>query len=163
VDCDSNGLDDPCEIAEQVVVDLDGSGGLDVCQDLSADAAELSLTAGGVQSLDLHAGAEHANRSYAVWGSISGTSPGLPLSGFVIPLSFDSYTSLTITAPNTPPLVNSFASLDAGGDGAAQFVLPAGALPGDLAGVNVFHAYLVLNEFFDLVDVSNFVRVRLVP
>lgn len=163
VDCDSNGLDDPCEIAEQVVVDLDDSGGLDVCQDLSADAAELSLTAGGVQNLDLHAGAEHANRSYAVWGSISGTSPGLPLSGFVIPLSFDSYTSLTITAPNTPPLVNSFASLDTSGEGAAQFVLPAGALPGDLAGVNVFHAYLVLNEFFDLVDVSNFVRVRLVP
>lgn len=162
-DCDGNGFDDPCEISEAVVADLDGSGGLDVCQDLSADVAELSLTAGGVQNLNLHAGVEHANRAYAVWGSVTGTAPGIPLSGFVIPLNYDPYTNLTVVLPNTPPLLSSFATLDANGVGTSQFVLPEGVLSPDLAGLNVFHAYLILGEFLELVDVSNHVRVRLAP
>ena len=46
-----------------------------------ADRFELSLKQAGTQKLWIDAGKVHANRSYAIFGSMTGTSPGVTLLG----------------------------------------------------------------------------------
>ena len=64
-----------------------------------ADRYELSFNRAGTQSLNLDAGKQHAGKSYAIFGSMTGTSPGITLSGIHIPLNVDPYTDLTIGLP----------------------------------------------------------------
>lgn len=112
--------------------------------DFVASPAALSTAAGGTQAEFLLAGAAFAGDLYWVAGSISGTTPGFTLEGFLIPLNPDAYFFLTINHPNVPPLVDTFGTLDPDGTAVAQWQLPAGALPG-LAGITASHAYVVLD------------------
>jgi hypothetical protein len=104
----------------------------------------ISAATGGVQDLYLNAGPAHAGGTYLLVGSLSGTSPGIPVGpGQVFPLNPDSYLTHTLTNPNAPPLASSFSTLDANGRGAASFTLPTG-FPG-LAGSTAHHAFAVLS------------------
>jgi len=69
------------------------------------------LSAGGVQSWSLNAGAAQASRPYWVFGSLSGISPGIPIGTVVLPLNPDVYFNYTINHPNQGPLVASLAFL----------------------------------------------------
>ena len=162
-DCDGDGTPDACQLAVDPAGDLDGDGGLDVCQWLSADVASVSLAAGGAQSLALHAGPQHAGDLYWLLGSTTGTSPGLPVGPYVVPLVPDAYFQFTLSNPNQPPLSGSLAVLGAGGVGTATVTLPAGASP-SLAGITAWHAFVALElGSLALTGVSNPVSLTLVP
>lgn len=113
-------------------------------QTLNTDVSQIPLSIGGTQQLFLTAGAPFAGESYFVGGTLSGTSPGLPFGGVIVPLNQDPYTLLTLNNPNQPPLLNGFGTLDGSGWALAQFTLPAGSNPG-LAGLTAHHAYITLN------------------
>ena len=98
-------------------------------------------------------------------GSKSGTSPGLPLDGLLLPLNVDGYTLATLMEPNRPPLGNTYGLLDAGGRATATITVPTG-LPAGLAGLTLHHAFAVvelLPALLHVVHVSNAVPLTLTP
>ena len=132
---------------------------------LVADVDLISAGAGGTQSLFLAAGAEHQGRPYLLLGSASGTSPGFPLGGHVLPLNVDAYALYTLAHPNQAPLSGSFGTLDASGGASAAFVLPPGS-PASLAGLALNHAYFVVDvqpTTIHVAHVSNAVPLAIVP
>ncbi len=112
---------------------------------LSSTVTELSLSSGGTQPLEIDAGHLRANEPYHVLGSMSGTSPGIPLAGgFVLPLNPDRYLVRTLERPNLPPLANSKGVLNAAGRADAAFsTVP---LDVQLAGMTVHHAFVTLGS-----------------
>lgn len=129
----------------------------------AAQPATLSIAAGGSQVMELSTSAQNGGRLYFVLGSISGTSPGLPIGdGVVLPLEYDAYFDLTIANPNSALLGPSLALLDPLGEAACQFNLPAG-LPPELVGLTLHHAFLVVDEFGIVVFASNAVALTLEP
>lgn len=111
-------------------------------EDLRASPPSLSVVAGGRQILRLEAGAQHAGRRYWLFGSHSGTAPGVAVHGLVLPLVWDGYLDQTLLAPNTAPLFGSLGYLDAAGRARAEFRVPVGTSTA-LAGLRLWHAYLV--------------------
>lgn len=160
-DCDNDGTPDGAQIVAGTALDLDQNGEIDVCQELSATPAELSLTFGGVQTFSLHAGAQSSGKLFFLLGSTSGTAPGTPVGLVDVPLNLDGY-SLSTLVPNTPPLANSFGLLGVGGTASASFSLPNNFDP-NLAGLVVHHAYLILEATGEVIGASNPVSVTLVP
>ena len=161
--------------------DLDGDGFADVLacsalddevawfanlhESLVADVAALPLSTGGLQQLTLSAGAERGLLPYLLLGSLSGTEPGFPIDGLVLPLNADAYTVSTLIAPNAPPLAGSFGTLNAQGKASASFTLAPG-LPPTLIGLTLHHAYVVLELLPSLLQVafaSDPVPLALVP
>jgi hypothetical protein len=111
---------------------------------LSRDVIEVSMLLGGTQTLTMEAGSSHAGELHLLLGSLSGTSPGIPADGHILPLSFsDPYFFHTLTTPNSPPLFNSFGTLGSLGEAVAQFVIPPGTSAG-FAGVTVHHAFAAI-------------------
>jgi hypothetical protein len=129
---------------------------------LAQDKLELSVAAGGSQTLKLHAPAS-AGKSYWVLGSASGTAPGIALGAVTLPLNPDPYLTYTITHPNGPVLASSLGTLDASGNAVATLNVPPGAPIAPLP--------LVLNHAFLVVDfaaatasfASNPTQLELVP
>ncbi|MEM7309068.1 MAG: hypothetical protein AAF682_20460 [Planctomycetota bacterium] len=115
-----------------------------VLEVFSADVPTVSVGSGGTQSWLLDAGAANAGRNYWVFGSLSGTSPALPIGSVCLPLFVvDPYFNFTVNNPNTLPLVNSLGVLDGSGQqAAAAFSIPPGTNP-VLVGQTVHHAYLL--------------------
>jgi hypothetical protein len=72
---------------------------------LTASPATISIATGGTQTFTLNAGSQHGSRLYWLFGSLTGTSPGVTLISAVgavtIPLVPDFYTTITIAQPNT--------------------------------------------------------------
>ena len=142
-DCNGNGVDDAQDLAAGTSLDLDGDGGPDECQPFSADAAGVSIAAGGSVQFALDAGAEHAGSLYWILGSVTGTSPGIPLDGELLPLVPDGYFGLTLSVPGAGIFDGALAFLDGDGEAAAAIQLVPGALTPGLAGTVLHHAYLV--------------------
>ncbi|MED6334279.1 MAG: VCBS repeat-containing protein [Planctomycetota bacterium] len=132
---------------------------------LNASPATISLTTGGSQQMSLKAGTAFAGLPYLVLGSTTGTTPGIPIDSWLIPLNLDGYTTMTLIAPNSGPLGNTFGLLDSSGAASASFTVPAG-MPASLVGVNLDHAAVVIEllpTLLHLVFVSNAVSLQLVP
>ena len=111
---------------------------------LRGEPLTAGLTAGGVQSFELEAGAEHAGLPYLFLGTLAGTDPGLPLDpATVLPLNPDAYT-LALLGSLGAPLAGGSGVLDAAGRAAASFTLPQGLSP-NLLGLVLHHAYVVLD------------------
>jgi FG-GAP repeat/FG-GAP-like repeat len=96
------------------------------------------------QPLSLAAGPSFANKFYLLLGSASGTNPGTPAGPSTLPLNLDSYLLLTLSNPNSPPLLSSFKPLNSSGHGSAAVVMPQGATP-SLIGLTLHHAYVVFH------------------
>ena len=116
---------------------------LNASSSLKASPAQLSPIDGGVQTFSLDAGAQYAQLPYLLLGTVSGTDPGFPIDGQLLPLNADAYTVNSLIAPSSPPLAGSFGTLDAQGRGSATFTLPPG-LPASFAGVQLHHAFVVI-------------------
>ena len=135
----------------------------DVGQPLLGCPGLVSVSAGGSQSLALQAGAAHAAETYFLLGSASGTEPGIPIDGVVLPLAVpDPYFNFTLANPGVPPLTGSLGILDAAGQGAACFALPAASPPG-LVGLTLNHAYALFDAVPAAVLASNAVPLALGP
>ena len=80
---------------------------------------------GGTQKLTVNAGKAHANRLYWIFGSMTGTSPGINLLGVHIPLNPDLYTDLAMGAVNGKEFTNFRGTLDANGLAIASFNVPS--------------------------------------
>ena len=111
---------------------------------LNSDTDVVGLANGGKQTLYWQAGASHAGELYLVLGSLSGTAPGLPAGGDILPLNPDAYFSLTLSGAG--PLSGALGFLSPTGAGQTTFSIPAGLSPA-LAGVNAHHAGLTLDPF----------------
>ena len=118
----------------------------------------MSIAAGGTQRFMLDAGTKHATRFYWIFGSATGTKPGINLGGLHFPLNPDFYTDFTIGFPNTNILMNSLGKLDASGRATGSLNVPKG-LPLPL-NLTLNHAYLVFLGKWHMV--SNPVPVTLV-
>lgn len=129
---------------------------------LYSDLSAVSLSAGGTQKLTLYLGPPNAGELYILLGSLSGTSPGLPVGSFTLPLVYDAYTNLLLADPGSAPVSHVVAALDANGRVEATFRLPAGTAPG-LAGLTAHHAFFTFNAGFAVSAVSNAEPVQLVP
>ena len=136
-------------------------------QTLTADVGQVSVPWGGTQTLTLDAGVGNASKLYLLLGSMSGTTPGQPVNGQLLPLNFDSYFLHTLLHTNSPPLGNSFGILSSaspgpGGMANATFTLPPGLSP-TLVGLTVHHAFVVFDWGTGAVTLaSNAVPVDLV-
>ncbi|MEO0653177.1 MAG: hypothetical protein AAFZ65_21045, partial [Planctomycetota bacterium] len=123
------------------LIEIDGGSPADTL--VALDTTTLSATAGGTQTLQVQVGPGFAGDFYFVLGSLSGTAPGLPINGQLLPLNFDAYFNYTLQFPNTPPLANSLAVLGPGGAGQAQFSLPPNTT--NLIGLTAHHAAAILD------------------
>ncbi len=124
-----------------------------------ADRDELSRNRAGTQNLNLDAGKLHAGKSYAIFGSMTGTSPGITLSGIRIPLNVDLYTDVTLGSAVAPMFVRFQGTLDSKGEATASFNVPAG-LP-SMTGFTLHHAYLVFDASGKFYMASNAVPLVL--
>lgn len=111
---------------------------------LASDGAAIDTWAGGSSTLEVISYPPlSAGTLYLTLGSATGTGPGLPFLGDVLPLTPDAYFNFTLASPNSPPLVGGFGVLGAGGDATASFSIPSGALsPAELL---VHHSVLALD------------------
>jgi hypothetical protein len=110
---------------------------------LLATPSSLSATAGGVQTMELDAGAANGTNLYLVAGTTSGTRPGFDLGGQHVPLNLDWWLNLSCTAANSAVYVNTYGVLDLQGRATASFHFPAGY--GYFAGLTFHHAFGVID------------------
>lgn len=129
---------------------------------LCAAPGSLSIGTGGTQDFALRAGIGHALQVYVLLGSASGTAPGTPVDGVVLPLVADGYFTFTLQNPNHPRLAGSLGNLDALGQATADLTVSPGLDPG-LAGVQVHHAFAAIDGIPLVVYASNAVALTLVP
>ena len=125
----------------------------------SANLHELSLKQAGSQKFGLDAGQQNAGRSYAIFGSATGTAPGLNLLGIHIPLNVDPYTEITIGSANAPIYLGFRGQLDSSGRASASLNIPSG-LP-SLPGIKLDHAFVVFGSQGMLYFGSNAVPIVL--
>lgn len=104
----------------------------------------ISLASGGTQTFKLDGGVAVAGMPYLVLGTLSGTEPGFPVDGLVLPLNLDGYFTYTLTSANAPPLSNSFGALDTLGKGTASITVPPATNPA-FAGIEAHHAFVAID------------------
>ena len=120
-----------------------------------------SLSAGGAQAMQLDAGLAFAGQPYLILGSASGTAPGVPIDGLLLPLNVDGYFVASLNAPSAGPVQQGLGVLDAQGSALTSLVVPPNS-PAGLAGVTLHHAGLVLGST-KLEWVSTALATELVP
>ena len=126
---------------------------------LYGDVHEISIKAGGNQGLTVNAGKVHANRLYWIFGSITGTKPGINLLGLHIPLNPDPYTNLAMATVNTTVFMKFMGTLGSNGLATASFTVPANLpLP---SGFTFHHSYVVYDASGRFHMASNAVPLRL--
>lgn len=121
--------------------DCDDPTELDI---LTADKTQLSLFAGDDLNMTIDAGPEYANQLYYMFGSLAGTSPGIPVDAWILPLVLDNYLLYTFNNPNGPILQNNLSTLDANGQGSVTLDLPAGQFL-QLSGGQIHHALVTID------------------
>lgn len=96
--------------------------------------------------LHLNGGAAVANRPYALFASLSGTSPGIQLGTAHLPLNPDGFTGIVITGFGTAAFPGFVGTLDANGHATAMFdtAIP---VPAGLLGLNLDFAWATYNPF----------------
>ncbi|MEO0851906.1 MAG: hypothetical protein AAFY15_00160 [Cyanobacteria bacterium J06648_11] len=119
----------------------------------------VSLSTQGSQSLVLDPGIEFANSTFLMLGSISGTSPGIPLNGLVVPLQPDAYFDLVLSNPALV-LSNGGGALDSFGQAVVTFTVPAGVSSG-IVGATLNHAFILISADGSIAFASNAASVSL--
>ena len=130
---------------------------------LWADAQELSVSSGGAVDFDLVAGSPRAGDLYWLFGSRTGTSPGITSSGVHLPLNFDTYFLFTINNANSGVLQNTFQTLDMLGNASARLSVPS-TVASTLVGVTLNHSFVTFDPVTGTpLSASNAVPLELVP
>ena len=169
VDCNGNGLSDDEELSSGFSVDANEDGVLDACQDLvlRADVTTFSVSAGGAQHFELDAidAPLGTIRFYLVLASASGTAPGIPVDGALLPLNFDLLLNASLASANGAIWQTTFGVLPENGQAPASINLPPGSLNPALVGSSIHHAALILalNPDLFVTGASNAVLLDFVP
>jgi hypothetical protein len=132
------------------------------CAVLGPPSGKTSISGSSGIVLQVEASALHAGKPYLVLGSASGTSPGIALGPYTLPLASDAYFDYTLSAPNHPPLSGSFGLLNSSGSAIGAFKLPVSVDPA-LAGLVVKHAVVVLDATLELVVASSPITISITP
>jgi hypothetical protein len=128
---------------------------------LAASTGTVSLAAPPSVALSLRGGASRAGRTYFVFAGLTGTVPGLPLPGGVLPLNYD--VLVAASASGGPLFPGCFGVLDAQGNANAGIAFPVVPIPPFLLGWSVHASAWVLAPGFASGEPSNPVELRLVP
>lgn len=166
-DVDSDGFDDLLVGAPYFGLQGDFAGQVTLYQGLgpllAASTSTVSLLSGGTVQLQVTAGSRMANKAYFLLGTGSGTTPGTPFGGSVIPLNFDPYFVLTASA-QAGLLSGGLGLIDGSSRATAQFIVPPNTNPAFL-GVTLHHACLLfdLPGTTALVGVSHPIALTAVP
>lgn len=128
---------------------------------LEVDVNTLSARTGGVVNFSLDAGPTYFWRIYILFGSVSGTAPGLMLpSGKVLPINWDYFSDYILVNMNTPMFHNFIGMLDHDGIGSAQLnTVGAGFVSQGCIGKKLYFAYCT-SCYWDFV--SNPVEIEIV-
>lgn len=113
---------------------------------LSVDLPRLPKDVHSVLTFRLAGGATLANRSYALVGSMSGTSPGTPLGSVVLPLNVDAFFGMVVSAFGQPHMAGFLGTFNGDGDAVATFDTLI-QMPAALVGMHLDFAYVTLNPF----------------
>lgn len=112
---------------------------------LTLIASSTSSSAGIVVALQLDAGAGYAGFPYLIAGSVSGSCPGMALSGLGTgAVNYDFYTAYTMSGSYVPEAYGFIGVLDAFGSGTANIAVPPGLYP-VLIGTTFTHAGGAIN------------------
>lgn len=108
---------------------------------LALSANRILASTGGSIDLSLNAGAANAGRNYAIVGSVSGTTPGIPLPGghATLPVNWDPFSEFVLSLVNTPVFPDFMGSLDIEGVATAK-IDTLGPVP-NAAGATLYFAY----------------------
>ena len=129
---------------------------------LFATRDPIQLSLGGTSDFYVDAGPSRAGHFYWLLASVTGTSPGIPVGGVVLPINFDPITNITIKQPGAFFFNKLRGFLDGSGQALAGFTLPVVNDP-TLYGVEINFAY-VLGPVPGVVDfASNAISVFLAP
>lgn len=133
-----------------------------VDRSLWSSATSISAATGGAVAYDLLAlGVTNATHTYVLGASASGTTPGISINGFLLPLNPDPVLTFTIQNANSTLLVDTIGTLDASGRATASVNLPSGI--NSLIGAQLDFAYAVLDTSLQVVWTSNPVPLAIVP
>ncbi|MCA8944253.1 MAG: hypothetical protein KDB80_16930 [Planctomycetes bacterium] len=122
---------------------------------LWADSNEVSLSSGGEVRFNLCAGSDSADKLYFIFGSASGTSPGVNFDGHQLLLNPDDYFITTIFTANQYPYNRTAGVLDGCGCGWGTFTMPGGIIPTTAAGVELNHGFVVFDSGANAVTKSS--------
>lgn len=128
---------------------------------LYATTNTLSAATGGTVQYTLDAGAGNTDRFYAMFASVSGTSPGIPLyQDVVLPINWDLFTEILISLYGTAVCTGFSGNLNASGQGTAilDTLTP---LPPDSAGTVMSFAFCLWDPPRDFA--SNGLNILIVP
>jgi hypothetical protein len=115
---------------------------------MTTDFHYFRVAQSSTQNITVHAGAANQGRNYWIFGSISGTTPGINLPSATgpvhMPLNPDPYTNITLAYANATPFVNTRGVLNATGEATAQ--ITAGPISSSAIGVVLYHAALIYDN-----------------
>ncbi len=141
-----------------------GSFGRTATCELEGEATTISVALGGSQQLDLARGPAAAAALYWIFGSVSGTSPGITAFGVTMPLNFDFYFNFTLTHGSTGLIAGGTGALGAAGGAQALFSVPGSLVDPSLVGTTVNHAFATFTLVpFAVLSASNAAGVLLTP
>lgn len=126
---------------------------------LKEHSPEIPASIGWSVQLDLDAGPAHADRTYLILGTVSGTTPGYALpGGTILPINWDVFTTMCMSLINTPVFNHFYGTLDSAGRSWAQ--VATGPLSSSTVGTVLDFAYCMNNPFN---FASNSVQVEIIP
>ncbi len=111
---------------------------------LVSEAEDIRTSSGANIELELAAGSDQGGNFYLLLGSLSGTAPGVPVGGVLLPLVPDAYTNFSLSSAGSALFQNTIGFLDACGRANATLAYPSG-LPSGLVGLAAHHAYFVVD------------------
>lgn len=130
---------------------------------LTGTPPQVSVASGGTHTLRMRLGDDLGGSLFLMLGSLSGTTPGLPLGAWHLSLNPDLYFQLLLTAPQGAPLSQNVGFLNASGVALVTFTVPPGLDP-SYAGFVFQHAVAVLDPLtLDVQAVTNPTPLALVP
>lgn len=114
---------------------------------LICDTNAISAATGGKVNFKLDAGTDNGKRDYVLLGSVTGTTPGLPLpGGETLPINYDAFTSLIMQTMNTAAFSNFMGTLDASGLAKAQLDT-LGAVDPRFVGTKLYFAFTLYSPY----------------
>jgi hypothetical protein len=119
--------------------------------DFYATPWDISLAAGGTQTLRVKAGASYAGSLGLIVGAFSESAIPLPIDNALVYLGVDAYTLYALAGLAAPPYAGFLGVLDSEGKMQATITLPPASDP-SLAGLPLYHAALVFDPVTGLAD-----------